>query len=147
MNTEHLTDQASSAWLALPLKPRAQLWIFLTLSALLAVEDDMRMRRPRNAESSSGSSSSTVVATTRHSRTNDLTTSKALSRLSSNKWGIIRELDKEPSLYCSSFYITYKWSMLQQCVYLMSIHHASTSCPITHPHVFSLRPPCFLHVP
>ena len=37
--------------------------------------------------------------------------------------------------------------MLQQCVYLMSIHHASTSCPITHPHVFSLRPPCFLHVP
>ena len=22
-----------------------------------------------------------------------------------------------------------------------------TSCPITHPHVFSLRPPCFLHVP
>ena len=29
----------------------------------------------------------------------------------------------------------------------MSIHHASTSCPITHPHVFSLRPSCFLHVP
>jgi len=22
-----------------------------------------------------------------------------------------------------------------------------TSCPITHPHVFSLRPSCFLHVP
>ena len=63
-----------------------------------------------------------VVATTRHSRTNDLTTSKALSRLSSNKWGITRELDKEPSLYCSSFYITYKWSVLQQCVYLMSYY-------------------------
>jgi len=61
--------------------------------------------------------------------------------------GITRELDKEPSLYCSSIYITYKWSVLQQCVYLMFIHHASTSCPITHPHVFSLRPPCFLHVP
>ena len=29
----------------------------------------------------------------------------------------------------------------------MSIHPASTSCPITHPHVFSIRPPCFLHVP
>jgi len=28
----------------------------------------------------------------------------------------------------------------------MSIHHATTSCPITHPHVFSIRPPCFLHV-
>jgi len=25
--------------------------------------------------------------------------------------------------------------------------HVSASCPITHPHVFSLRPPCFLHVP
>ena len=67
--------------------------------------------------------------------------------LSSNEWGITRELDKEPSLYCSSIYISYMWSMLQQYVYLMSIHHASTSCPITHPHVFSLRLPCFLHVP
>ena len=61
--------------------------------------------------------------------------------------GITRELDKEPSLYCSSIYTTTSWSILQQCVYLMSIHHASTSCPITHPHMFSLRPPCFLHVP
>ena len=78
----------------------------------------------------------TVVATTRHSRTNDLTTSKALNRLSSNEWGITRELDKEPSLHCSSIYITYKWSVLQQCVYLMSIHHVST-----------LRPSCFLYVP
>ena len=78
----------------------------------------------------------TVVATTRHSRTNDLTTSKALSRLSSNEWGITRELDKEPSLHCFSIYINTKWSMLQQCVSLMSIHHVS-----------SLRPPCFLHVP
>ena len=61
--------------------------------------------------------------------------------------GITRELDKELSLHCSSIYIAYKWSMPQQCVYLMSIHHASTSCPITHPHVFSIRLPCFLHVP
>ena len=61
--------------------------------------------------------------------------------------GITRELDKEPSLHCSSIYTTTSWSMLQQCVYLMSIHHATTSCPITHPHVFSIRPPCFLHVP
>ena len=49
---------------------------------------------------------------------------------------ITRELDKEPSLHCSSIYINTKWSVLQQCVYLMSIHHVST-----------LRPPCFLHVP
>ena len=50
--------------------------------------------------------------------------------------GITKELDKEPSLHCFSIYINTMWSMLQQCVYLMSIHHAST-----------LRLPCFLHVP
>ena len=61
--------------------------------------------------------------------------------------GITRELDKEPSLHCSSIYINIKWSVLQQCVSLMSIHHASTSCPLTHPQVFSIRLPCFLHVP
>ena len=61
--------------------------------------------------------------------------------------GITRELNKEPSLHCSSIYTTTSWSMLQQCVYLMSIHHAPTLYSITHPHVFSLRPPCFLHVP
>jgi len=60
--------------------------------------------------------------------------------------GITRELDKEPLLHCSSIYTTTLWSVLQQYVYLMSIHHAFTSCPITHPHVFSLRPPCFLYV-
>jgi len=60
---------------------------------------------------------------------------------------ITRELDKEPSLHCSSIYTTTLWSVLQQYIYLMSIHHTSTSCPITHLHVFSLRPPCFLHVP
>ena len=54
--------------------------------------------------------------------------------------GITRELDKEPLLHCSFIYITYKWSMLQQCVYL-------SSCPLTHLHVFSIRLPCFLHVP
>ena len=50
--------------------------------------------------------------------------------------GITRELDKEPLLHCSSIYTTTSWSMLQQCVYLMSIHHMST-----------LRLLCFLHVP
>ena len=61
--------------------------------------------------------------------------------------GITRELNKELSLHCSSIYTTTSWSVLQQYVYLMSIHHASTSCLIIHPHVFFLRPPCFLHVP
>ena len=60
--------------------------------------------------------------------------------------GITRELDKEPSLHCSSIYITYRWSVLQQYYSCPNIH-ASSSCPITHPHVFSLRPPYFLHVP
>ena len=50
--------------------------------------------------------------------------------------GITRELDKEPLLHCSSIYTTTLWSMLQQCVYLMSIYHMST-----------LRLPCFSHVP
>ena len=72
---------------------------------------------------------------------------KLSSGLSSNEGGITRDLDKEPLLPCSSIYIIYKWSVLQQYIYLMSIHYASTSYPITHPHVFSLRPPCFLHVP
>jgi len=61
--------------------------------------------------------------------------------------GITRELNKEPSLHCFSIYTTTLWSMLQQCVYLMSIHHASTLCSITHSHMFSLRPLYFLHVP
>ena len=60
---------------------------------------------------------------------------------------ITRELDKEPSLHCFSIYINTRWSVLQQYVYLMSIYHASFSCPITHSHVFSLRPPYFLYVP
>ena len=72
---------------------------------------------------------------------------KLSSGLSSNKWGITRELDKEPSLHCSFIYINTKWSVLQQCVSLMSIHHASTSCSSLILHASSLRPPCFLHVP
>ena len=87
-----------------------------------------------------------VVATTCQNSTRSLLTLAKLS-IGYLVVGITRELDKEPSLHCSSIYITYRWSVLQQCVYLISIHHASTSCPITHPHVFSLRPPCFLHVP
>ena len=86
-----------------------------------------------------------VVVTTRQNGTCSLLTSAKLS-IGYLVVGIIRELDKEPLLHCSSIYTTISWSMLQQCVYLMSIHHASTSCPITYPHVFSLRPPCFLYV-
>ena len=37
--------------------------------------------------------------------------------------------------------------MLQQCVSLMSIHHASSSCPLLILHASILRPLCFPHVP
>ena len=36
--------------------------------------------------------------------------------------------------------------MLQQYYSCPNIH-ASSSCPITHPHMFFLRPLCFLHMP
>ena len=89
----------------------------------------------------------TVVATTRHSRINDLTTSKALSRLSSNEWGITRELNKEPSLHCSSIYINIMWSVLQQYVYLMSYYLSTMPCPCVltsysfnlHHYVYTMR--------
>ena len=71
---------------------------------------------------------------------------KLSSGLSSNEWGITRELDKEPSLHCSSIYITYKWSMLQQYLTDPKVH-ASTSCPLLIHYASTLRPPCFLHVP
>ena len=53
--------------------------------------------------------------------------------------GITRELDKEPSLHCSSMYIIYMWSMLQQYVYLMSIHHASYMCPDVIPLISAIH--------
>jgi len=39
--------------------------------------------------------------------------------------GITRELDKKPLLHYSSIYINTRWSVLQQCVYLMS-YYSST---------------------
>jgi len=71
---------------------------------------------------------------------------KLSSGLSSNEWGITRELDKKLSLHCSSIYITYKWSMLQQYLTDPKVH-ASTSCPLLIHHASTLRLLCFLHVP
>ena len=53
--------------------------------------------------------------------------------------GIIRKLDKELSLYCSSIYINITWSILQQ--YLLAL----MSMPL--PHILLLRPPCHMYVP
>ena len=55
--------------------------------------------------------------------------------LSSKEWGNYKRT-RQGALATLLLYIYY---------YIMV--HATTSCPITHPHVFSIRPPCFLHVP
>ena len=60
-----------------------------------------------------------VVATTRWNGTRSLLTSAKLS-IGYLVVGITRELNKEPSLHCYPIYISYKWSVLQQYVYLMS---------------------------
>ena len=60
--------------------------------------------------------------------------------------GITRELNKEPSLHCSSIYITYKWSVLQQYLTDPKVH-AATLCPLLILHAFTLRLSCFLHMP
>jgi len=67
-----------------------------------------------------------VVATTCQNGTRDILTSAKLS-VGYLVVGITRELDKKPSLYCSSIYINTMWSVLQQCVYLMS-YYSSTMC-------------------
>jgi len=79
-----------------------------------------------------------VVATTRRNGTCDMLTSAKLL-VGYLVVGITRELDKELSLHCSSIYINYMWSMLQQ--YLPAL----MSMPL--PHVLLLRPPCRIHVP
>ena len=53
--------------------------------------------------------------------------------------GITRELDKEPSLHYSSIYTTTLWFMIQQCVYLMFIHHASYMCPDIIPLISTIQ--------
>ena len=74
-----------------------------------------------------------VVATTRHNDTCSLLTSAKLL-VGYLVVKITRELDKEPSLHCSSIYINTMWSVLQQ--YLPAL---KASCPITHPPCFYLK--------
>jgi len=69
--------------------------------------------------------------------------SKALSRLSSS--GDYKRT-RQGALAVLLLYL-YKLHMVYATTILTSPYvHASSSCPITHPHVFSLRPPCFLYV-
>ena len=73
----------------------------------------------------------TVIATTCHSRTNDLTTSKALSRLSSNEWGNYKRT-RQGALAALLLYLynlqvvratTISIWLLSPYLYLMSITH------------------------
>jgi len=80
-----------------------------------------------------------VVATTRQNGTCDMLTSAKLL-VGYLVVGITRELDKEPSLHCYPIYISYKWSMLQQYVYLMSI--LQWLCKTVHPALMSMCPTC-----
>jgi len=70
--------------------------------------------------------------------------SKALSRLSSSgdykrTW--------QGALAVLILYIYYRLLVHVTTIITCSYVHALSSCPITHPHMFSLRPSCFLHVP
>ena len=69
-----------------------------------------------------------VVATTCWNGTCSMLTSAKLS-VGYLVVRITRELDKEPLLHCSSIYITYRWSVLQQCVYLMSYYSSTILLP------------------
>ena len=79
---------------------------------------------------------SSVVATTRQNGTCDMLTSAKLS-VGYLVVRITRELDKELSLHCSSIYINTMWSVLQQCVYLMSYYSSAMLLPQDH-HVMSM---------
>ena len=75
-----------------------------------------------------------VVTTTRWNGTHNMLTSAKLS-VGYLVVGITRKLNKEPLLHCSSIYINYMWSMLQQYLpALISIHR---------PHVLFLIHICF----
>ena len=60
-----------------------------------------------------------VVATTHQNSTCSMLTSAKLTE-GYLVVGITRELNKELSLHYYPIYISYRWSMLQQYVYLMS---------------------------
>ena len=70
--------------------------------------------------------------------------SKALSWLSSS--GDYKKT-RQGALAVLILYIYYRLLVHVITIITCPYVHASSSCLITHPHVFSLRLPCFLHVP
>jgi len=83
-----------------------------------------------------------VVATTCQNGTCNMLTSAKLS-VGYLVVGITRELDKELSLHCSFIYINTMWSILQQCVYLMSYYSSTMLLPQGH-HAMSICPDIIL---
>ena len=81
----------------------------------------------------------TIVVTTCWNSTHSMLTSAKLTE-DYLVVGIIRELDKEPLLHCYPIYISYRWSMLQQCVYLIST--LQWLCKTVHPALMSICPIC-----
>ena len=93
------------------------------------------------------SKSNTVVATTRHSRTNDLTTSKALSKLSSKEWGNYKRT-RQGAL---AAFVLYLYTWLLVCATIISnrplspcfilIFYYSSTCVF---HKATMLPTCAL---
>jgi len=71
---------------------------------------------------------------------------KLSNGLSSKEWGNYKRTWQ--GVLAALLLYLYKLHVVRATTILTGPYvHASSSCPITHPHVFSLRPPCFLHVP
>ena len=56
------------------------------------------------------------------------------------------KLNKKLLLISTTIYTVLSWSVLQYYIINLKVHALSSS-PITHPHMFFIRLPCFLHVP
>jgi len=85
-----------------------------------------------------------VVAITHWNSTRSLLTSAKLSN------GLSRSGDykrtRQGALATLLLYLYKLHVVYATTIFTYSYVHVPSSCPITHPHVFSLRPPCFLHV-
>ena len=77
-------------------------------------------------------------------KTNDHKNSKSLK--SDIEWEVHKRT-RQGALTILILYIYYRFLVHATTIITCPYVHASSSCPITHPHVFSLRPLCFLHVP
>ena len=86
-----------------------------------------------------------IVATTRWNGTRDMLTSAKLSNRLSSSGDYKRT--RQGALAALLLYLYKLHVVCATTILTYPYVHASFSCPITHPHVFSLRPPCFLYVP